>query len=497
MTHQHVAEVDVHTYISNISNRIDSLNQNLWSKIRLPNRKPMIRTLLGIDDGVAFDLLIRTVKKEEEYNRLAGFVTQHLLPFLECNTSVLEKLPNLTTLIDQALAHSPDKGSFVFQRLGAGPIYKGRAEDLIRDIAPHLLPLYDQASRPLTEEETMQCIINERISKVDASGVLEDVQRDRLLAALKCLDFFRNSIDGDSYYDRDNDDSDEYEDPVPDFPSDDEKLCLNKNIPQNHRMTSSKQNGLHCERSLMNFLDDRLNRNELGPPQQVLLLQNVFINYKSTSSRRKYMDTSSLWTSVASDENTGIIWSSNGREGLCSEFDAVILQNTNMDNKSPSTTLDDGPLLRRDTIMGEVTLCEIWEAKHTLSPSTLFDAIAKKGKAIGLLYDDPDAVLWRDIRASSNRFTIIKRQDDQREYSLLFGIYGKEILDPSNAIDLLRVMAVSKILSTDVEVIMKSLDTGYVSVTPFQLKYGLDKLREVLRNLQEQRIGIRIVVECN
>lgn len=496
MNYSQVEEVDIHAYISDISEKIESLNHPLQSKIRSPSRKPMIRTLLGIDDGVAFDLLIRTVKKEEDFHRHAAFVTDHLLPYLGKHPSVLEKLPDLPALIDQALAHSPTKGSFVFQRLGAGPKYKGKLEALIRDIAPQLLVLYEQASHPLTEEETLQCIIRERISTIDVSHEDVENQRKRLYAALKCLDYFRDSTDGDTYYDRDHD-SDEYDDPQ--YQTDDERVYSHKGliVQSANRVTSSKQNGIHCERSMMNYLDQRLKKQELGPPSQVLLLQNVFINYKSTSTRRKYMDTSPLWGTDIGDENTGIIWSSNGREGLCSEFDAVILQNMNTERRSPSHSSVDGPVLRKDTVLGEVALNEIWEAKHTLSPSTLFDAIAKKGKAIALLYDDPDAILWRDIRSSSNRFTIVKRPDDQRKHSIQFGIYGKEILDPCNAIDLLRVMAVSKILSSDVGAIMEALERGYVIVSPTELKYGLNQLREVLRNLQEQRIGIRIIVECN
>ena len=90
-------------------------------------------------------------------------------------------------------------------------------------------------------------------------------------------------------------------------------------------------------------------------------------------------------------------------------------------NVDTITTIQEGAV-RRD-VTGEVVLQESWEAKYTLSPSTLFDAISKKVLVIRSICDDPDAILSCDFR--SKRFFIENRQVGTGiDSALLFGIYG-------------------------------------------------------------------------
>jgi hypothetical protein len=131
---------------------------------------------------------------------------------------------------------------------------------------------------------------------------------------------------------------------------------------------------------------------------------------------------------------TGIVWAQNldggGRHRLCLEFDAVVVSESN------------------DWIES------VWEAKKTISPSTIHDILSKKLGAVHTLLVDPSAELVYGDGEITRTIPFTSSVDSR----FTFGIFGTELQRPEHSADSIRSIAGSYVVSSDVGEIVRALD---------------------------------------
>ena len=406
------SEVDITSYLDDVEALVRSQGPIMTKRLSEPNRKPMIRSLLGISEKSEFDSAVRNARKETEYKKLETFAREFLSPALDRHNR-LDKVPDMPSIIEHALARPSSSGAVAFRKLGTGRIYQGNTYAMVKDVAPEILPQYVEATSELSDLEVLATVIQSRERTVGD---------DRIDAAMRCLDDFPMR---DDYTDTECDQEDEED-----------------NCP--------RSNGKQCERSCIEYLERRLAKDDV-------LIPNVYVIHKSAMSRPKY-HTARNYRSTVDD---GIIWTSIDRANSCSEFDALIY-----------TKSDDQDVAQ---------IKEIWEAKFNISPSTLWDAVTKKVSAVRDIMQDDEAYLSHEGKhmriqsagSSSTRSSTI-------EEKLTFGIFGKELLSPQNAVGQIISMATANALSSDVDTVICALKRGYVKVPSEEALDDLDVLRKQL-----------------
>ena len=215
------------------------------------------------------------------------------------------------------------------------------------------------------------------------------------------------------------------------------------------QLTCPKANGKACEDACVEYLMESL--------PDLTVLSNVYINHQS--SRPKYENKN------GKNNRGNVIWSNIDRDSLCSELDAVIVQD--------------------DTIL------QVWEAKHSLSPSTFWDVVSKKGQAMqGLWHDDPRAELtWTDPHNNETR-TAWFPTDHQR---ITLGVAGMELMAASNAVGQLRAMAMAQLISHNVDAVVEAVEHGYMQVEISTMEEFLDVLAAAIQEI-EKDFHIRAVL---
>ena len=414
-------EVDTQAYINSVEEELIRTQGEMMSKkLSEPNRKPMIRTLLGLGDKTEFDARIRNTKKETEYRRLEAFVRDELAPALE-REGRTSKVPDMPDIIADALAQPPASGAGAFRKLGTGRIFRGNATKMVEEICPETLPAYILATEELTEVNVLSLVIESRKS---------DVSSERIEAAMKCLGDFVSCSEEDYHV----------------------TSSSTNELDTDSDVSCPKQNGKQCELDCVEFLKDQLEENEI-------LIGNVYVNHMSALSRPKYQDMNKFRSGA--DASSGIIWTSIERDNACSEFDGVVytIEPSIGDNQECTAVIK-----------------EIWEAKVSISPATLWDAVTKKCKSIRDLIEDETAYLQHDGKQIP-----IKYRSDEK---LIFGIYGQSVLSPENAIGQMISMAAAQALG-DVNTVLESLDLGYVKVGRDKAVHDLQVLRKKLVSVEE------------
>mmetsp|Transcript_16164 Transcript_16164/g.25162 ORF Transcript_16164/g.25162 Transcript_16164/m.25162 type:complete len:327 (+) Transcript_16164:1914-2894(+) len=220
-----------------------------------------------------------------------------------------------------------------------------------------------------------------------------------------------------------------------------------------------KKSGRECEQACISFLEEHCSQNVQSTS---VVLQNVYVNHKSSNTKFKYNvnrrkeSRNNHNKKKSTSTGTGIIWTSIDRENTCSEFDNVIV-----DKESQH-------------------VIEVWEAKYSISPSTLWDAVTKKLSAVRQLVHDEDAFL---MYGDDDLLASIGGTDGPTKIS--FGIYGRKLLAPSNAVGQLKAMAASKTLTSDIGAIIDAIECGFVEVNTTTLLSDLDLLRMELEKANE------------
>merc|ERR1719491_1590067 len=121
----------------------------------------MIRTLLGIPDKIQFSKSLQLSKNESEFRKMAQFTRKVFSPRIRglSNEVKAQKLPNVDRAIERALAEPTERGNTVFNRIATGKQYRGNMVDLLQDVVPELVPMFNEAMTPLTDTESFSLLV--------------------------------------------------------------------------------------------------------------------------------------------------------------------------------------------------------------------------------------------------------------------------------------------------------------------------------------------------
>ena len=415
-----VSTVDVHKYIDAIEEQLLREGEKTFTaRLRYQNKKPIIRALVDIQTKEEFDKLLRMRQKQAEYNKMKDFCIKNLQPRIHnLPSDQKEKVPDFDAALEVALGKPIDKGIQTFNRLASGRVYKGRLIDLVKDLVPDETQNCLSSMTPLSEDEALI----QTIDVIADDNKSFDRKNERIKAAKNCINFFQSYSNG----------------------------YVNNNADP----ASSKVNGLECEQACLDWLNVR--RNGKGDEVNCTVLANVMINNFGTKSRQKYFN--NQFNPNGAQRN--IMWTDTVRNGITSEFDAVILQ-----MRSPSSSNN---VTRNEEVA--VTMLEIWEAKYSMSPSSLHDVLTKKVPAIRALREDKHLSISFDGNCHS---LYSKSRND-----FVLGVFGSELLPPEHAIGQLKSTAVSYALSTNIDIAMdNAIKSGVVELSVDVLLHDVNHLR--------------------
>ena len=131
-----------------------------------------------------------------------------------------------------------------------------------------------------------------------------------------------------------------------------------------------------------------------------------------------------------------------------------------------------------------VQIIQVWEAKSTLSPVTIADALQKKANTIRTIVDpEHEAILGMH----GNEYTIRSSLPNE-EKSLppmpLLGLFGKKLLPPRAASRRLQIVLGENLLERDPRVIENALQNGCISLPSHRVKSELKELVDLAKTLR-------------
>jgi len=462
-------------------------NQTFFKSIGSTLAKPMLRTLIygdindnidrnGKSKKVHFDQRIREARVGLEGQKMYSFVMNSLRPAAEALDSTVrdEMVPEILSQIQwiestiETSSMMPTGTRTLYNRLASGRRYQGKLESMICDLFPQLLEEYRDASRKASDREVLEFVVSNDLNKLNGG---DGMTEKRIRAISKCLDIF--------------------------YPAEDEQSLSNPKKQDNS--VEGIESGKRCEESCLTFLHNEYtssgqkSNEHLRMRQQHKILQNVYVNVRRNGHKpgQKYVPPKTFRkgsTPKQKLDGSGIIWTDAlendgvARHRLCSEFDAVVISSCNVSDGENEQCKD-----RTGTFVDS-----IFEAKKTISPSTLHDIFEKKLGAIEALVEDKGAQLvYKD---GDNTETI--PFSDGRTFT--FGIYGSELLEPENAADSIRSIAGSNVVSSDINEVIRALERDNVMVE-VELSSALSivqRLKSVVEKIQNQnQIEVAIILE--
>lgn len=451
--------------------------------------KPMLRTLIyhhaqtPAGKKILFDQRIREEKAALEFDLMYSFVINTLRPAALLLDEDLRStfIPQILQQIDTIEHRVQDEGpssklqswNGLFCRLASGRYYQGKLHAMIHDLFPQHLDEFHAASRKVTEREVLERVIQldlvDKMTNINMSEEDEAWVERRINAARKCLDSFYSSSEVDTQ-------------------SQSKKDHL-----------EGLKSGKRCEQSCLEFLQDVYNDNGTNTHR---ILSNVYINTRRnpySEPAQKYIPPK-MHRKGASPKHKelGIIWtdSSSGvianRHRECSEFDAVIIRHNNNET--------DDQVSMDDTDKSRAAIESIFEAKRTISPSTLHDILMKKLGAIEALLEDTSA----ELAYKDGEVTGTAPISSDTTPSFTFGIYGVELLPPGNAADSIRSIAGSNIVSSNIHEVVSALEReSHNENSSVMVEVEVASTIEIVQNLksiieekiQKNRVDIVFILE--
>jgi hypothetical protein len=225
--------------------------------------------------------------------------------------------------------------------------------------------------------------------------------------------------------------------------------CIKCSLPDDKDNAESKKasDGQQCEARCLDFLSGR------SMEESRIILSNVFVKPRHSEK--------------PSENSTGgaVIVTPIDLDATCSEFDALIVEKVN-DEQSRTTA--------------SVRVCEVWEAKATISPLTIHDALTKKAAAMN------------DILASKSEIILL----DRIEYTLsgncepVFGIFGNELLPPKRAATQVNMVECLHALSSNVHTVSEALEVGYVTMSSDRSIQSIRRLQSVVEDFESLVVAI-------
>lgn len=425
-------------YLERIEIALLERGETLIMKVTEEHCKTMIKTLLGIS-RVLLDQRLKEAKCKLQHMRILSFLSQEFQPFLlveNQNAISREKIVPILMGLDKALESSPmTRADLITAPMVHGAVYKGDFVALLQDIAPDLVDSYRKAKDGFTEQDVMMFMVNE----MDRQLVVE--RREAVEQCIHC------------------------------------QLPPPTTSPLSS--SASKLNGLECERSCLQFLCKTYQCKEAASNNRFVVLQNVLVKTAKSSQRRTRNKAPLLFvssTESCSDDNddnvvvrTGIIETPMLRtDGACEEFDALVIERCN--NKNNESCI----------------VREVWEAKATISPSTLENAICKKLEAIRSLIQGSGGIQATLCLDNGDELSIQPAVEP-----FLFGLYGTTLQSVDNAVNQARVIACNRALATNADTVVQALQSGRAEIS---CKPAVDHLASLRMKLAENK-WIAVIVE--
>lgn len=357
---------------------------------------------------------------------MSRFLKDTLCPLLHSLSDEVrnEKVPNIDRAIDEYLAGPASKGNNYFQRIATGKLYRGNVVDMLTDIAPELVPKFEEAMVPRTDEE----VLLQMVEFVERSKDGDGLDPVRIRTARDCIGLFSSTDANDA-----------------------KKIRTTA--------TNGKINGRNCEQVCVDYL---LRRHR---DKHHSVLKNVNVTPKSPHKHASsLLKTDTIRSNSVA--GTGILRTNVDRNHSCSEFDALVVDTPSSGNS--------------------IRVVEMWEAKFTLSPNTLQDAIGKKLAAMQAILRDGDSSLILGGR----EFGLIDGVETAA--TLTFGIFGLEILPPPKALGQLLCRLALDMLSDNVGIVIKAMENGFVEVGKEMVCDRLSILQKTLNMLQDVNIVLKL-----
>jgi len=370
---------------------------------------------------------------------------------------------------DDGRCYNWTRGISSLRRLASGREYKGSIINMVQDLTPHLADECAKALTPLTEVEVLLATIDAVVASQNDNNKCQEKNVEAIPSLStslqireECISAAKSLVLGLETNHEDDDSS---------VGTGDDSV---ENNIKSDNSSLNKMNGLECEQACISYLEEEQQRynSTIKSETENFILQNVLVNHKSTQNRSKYSNgnmrnNSGGWKNFTESSSTGIIWTnSERRENLCSEFDAIVLHHSPDDSSSQ--------------------ISEFWEAKHSVSPSSLHDAMTKKLSAIRSVLEDDEVTISHS--GGHYKLNVGNREGDR----IKFGLFGKELLSPSNAIGQLRSMAASYAMTSYVDAALEAAKNGYVEVEVQYIQKHLHDLKEQLVQNSDFEFVVRI-----
>jgi hypothetical protein len=418
--------VNVEKYLQNVRLELIKFGPTLRLKVTEKHRKKMIRTLFGMPAKVYFDNAYRDACNSIQNKRMVQFIQDDLRPNIEHKE---------TTSIMSILA----------------------------DTAPHLYVGMERALSLATLEtagtadKKWSYMARGRVYR----GNFGDLLRDLAPELRSKYEYARlPPTDSDVFRHLLLDDSSSGAAVANNMDTARRKAverCIEVELEAPVASTSIQKHGDHrkrgieCHQACVEYLKERHQQTDVA-----FILENVLV--KSAQANRRAKAVPIITCSVSKDI-----------EEICGEFDALVLVD--------SCCMD-------GTSQSQLRVAEIWEAKATISPTTLHGVITKKIPAIRSLLADESSLLWY----SQDQTVPLCDNDSSGQQQLLLGVFGVQVLPPEDAASVLKAVTCIKALSHDVAVIEQALDTGFVEV---HVDGALKRLDRIVRGVEDLVVVLR------
>lgn len=445
---------------------ISAVDPSYYINITEQHRKKMIRCLLGYNKKAEFDLRLQNLEIERQWQKTMRFVQDDL--------ASLNPPPSVTTapmfqegLRLQQEGHVP----FTFQRLdrrnqnkymaptrffsylARGKAYQGRFDRLLQDVAPDLLANYRDIVEESSEIELMRMLVLN-----DSSG------RDR--------------DDDDDI----SDNNDTLNDSLPAVIWKDQLLqLLEKDFGGKGPMLpecGGQWIGKNGEGELKRYLEAR---NREKTDDNTLIVTNVLVK-----TPNKHFRLTSQSNNRGKPMPHVVILSDAHLVGMTSEFDAMVLER----------------------VGDQIKVVELWEAKASLTPVTIADALFKKAGAINAVLQDLEAQIYLNpqdeqvreflsaCRSSGECDALLKNDepiifplvvshnDSTTDYdsndSPKLGIFGMDLMSPIQGARRIQLVHCESLLEHSTDAVLEGLETGHVSAPNVR-----PRLESMLRAVQQ------------
>lgn len=173
------------------------------------------------------------------------------------------------------------------------------------------------------------------------------------------------------------------------------------------------------------------------------------------------------------------IYSTNEPRRKCGELDVVVVS-------PPETSTARGNVASAgDLASTGPAITEVWEAKYTVSPSTMKDALEKKLRAVREIMEDTGEL----IHGREKHTVAVKYPERQDEFT--FGLFGLELLLPLKAAREMQAIEAKMSLGRDMARLLEAVKSGSFRCPLRTTPECLQRLRELFLDTPS---GFQVVV---